>query len=127
MELKDWVALVVAVAVVAGFVMLQRSGLVAAAEARELLRQGAKVFDVRSPQEFAARHLPGVTNLPLDDLPSRIAREVPDKSAPLLLHCQSGARSGSAVRLLRQQGYTRVFNLGSLARAEAILTTTPKQ
>lgn len=127
MELKDWVALLVVVAVVAGFVMLQRSGLVAAAEARELLRQGAKVFDVRSPQEFAARHLPGVINLPLDELPSRIAREAPDRSVPLLLHCQSGARSGSAVRLLRQQGYTRVFNLGSLARAEAILTTAPNQ
>jgi rhodanese-related sulfurtransferase len=121
MEWKVWIPWVAVAAVVAGWFILQRSRLVSPAQARELLRQGAKVLDVRTPQEFAARRLPGVTNLPLDELTTRLAREVPDKNTALLLHCQSGARSGLAARTLKGLGYSRVFNLGSLARAEAIL------
>jgi rhodanese-related sulfurtransferase len=40
----------------------------------------------------------------------------------LLLHCQSGARSGAAKKKLIALGCPNVFNMGSYARAERIVT-----
>ena len=84
------------------------------------LKQGAKVIDVRQPEEFASRHLPSAINLPLDELAERIPQVAPDKSAVLLLHCQGGVRSGMAKRQLERLGYSQVFNLGSYGRAERL-------
>ena len=89
--------------------------------AREFLVQGAKVIDVRTAREFQSRHLPSAVNIPLDDLHERISSEVPDKETVLLLHCGGGVRSGMGRRILRQMGYSRVFNLGSYGRAQRIL------
>ncbi|WP_026436570.1 rhodanese-like domain-containing protein [Acidovorax sp. JHL-9] len=72
------------------------------------------VVDVRSPGEFAAGHVDGAINLPLDRLDTDCAQALPDKSTPLVLCCLSGARSGMAAQWLRQQGYAQVLNGGSV-------------
>jgi phage shock protein E len=90
-------------------------------EVRAYLKQGALVVDVRSRAEFEARHLAGVTNIPLPELKERIASVVTNRSAAILLHCQTGRRSGAAEGQLRQWGYTNVFNLGGYKQAEKIL------
>jgi phage shock protein E len=108
-------------AVVAAFLLLKRLALVAPATAREWLKRGALVIDVRSEGEFQARHVPGALNIPLDRLGDEIARRAPDKEQPLLLHCLSGGRSGMAKSRLKKMGYRNVFNLGSRGRAEKIL------
>ena len=46
---------------------------------------------------------------------------LPDRNQVLLLHCQSGMRSGVAVKKLRSLDYTNTFNLGSLSRARAVV------
>ncbi len=119
----DWITLTLVAAAVVAFVLLQRRRVVSPDQARAFLKAGARVIDVRSREEFAARSLPGATNVPLDELASRIVKVAPDKDAVLLLHCLSGARSERARRELTQQGYARVFNLGSFSRAEQILRT----
>jgi|DewCreStandDraft_1066081.scaffolds.fasta_scaffold00034_100 phage shock protein E len=87
----------------------------------EQLRAGAQVVDVRTPEEFRQGHLPGATNVPLDQL-SRLAPKVfPDKTQPLLLYCRSGRRSEMALQELRSLGYSNVWNLGGLTRAQKIL------
>lgn len=103
------------------FLVLKQLGQLGKARARSLLQQGAKVVDVRSGQEFASGHLPNALNIPLDELQSRIAQQVPNKEQALLLHCVSGVRSGMGTRLLKRMGYTKVFNLGSYGRAERIV------
>ncbi len=104
---------------------LKRAALVAPQTARDYLKQGAKVIDVRNPDEFQSGHLSMAINLPLDEIAQRITREAPDKDTILLLHCLGGFRSGVAQRSLRQMGYTRVFNLGSLGRAQKIFRAQP--
>lgn len=67
------------------------------------------VLDVRTRGEFEAAHVPGARNLPLAELPARIA-EVPRERA-VLVHCKSGYRSMSALSLLARHGYGRVVDV----------------
>ncbi len=71
------------------------------------------IVDVRSPAEYAAGHVDGAINLPLDRLAHELQQTLPDRAAPVLLYCQSGARSGMALQWLRQQGYEQAANGGS--------------
>lgn len=79
----------------------------------ELLKAGAVIVDVRSRGEFASGAKKGSVNIPLDELPRGLGRL--DRNKPIVLCCASGARSAVAERLLRQQGFDRVFNVGSWA------------
>jgi rhodanese-related sulfurtransferase len=65
---------------------------------------GLTVVDVRTPGEYAAGHLPGALNIPLDRLDSALPalRRLPGD--PLLLVCASGARSENACRVLTEHG-----------------------
>lgn len=104
---------------------ITRLGSLSPEQARTLLTCGAVVIDVRTAHEFASGSLPGVINIPLDELRRRMASVVPDPMTPVLLHCKSGGRSGMASKMLRSMGYRQVGNLGSLARAQAILGHRP--
>ena len=72
------------------------------------------VAAVRSPGEFAAGHVAGSIHLPLDTLPDAASRLLPERDAPIVLCCVSGARSDMAAQWLRAQGYTQVTNGGSV-------------
>ncbi len=63
---------------------------------------GALVVDVREPDEFAAGHVSGATNLPLSQLRKR-HRELPP-GRPIAVYCRSGQRSYYATRFLLQHG-----------------------
>ncbi len=118
MNLNLVLAIGVVLAVIIGLKWL---GLVSAKTARMYLKQGALVVDVRTAAEFKAGHLADAVNIPLDELPDSLPRDIPDKNQVLLLHCLSGTRSGIARRILNSLGYQNVFNLGSLARARKIV------
>ena len=89
--------------------------------AREWLKKGALVIDVRSEAEYGEQHLPGTINIPLDRLEAKIGRHATNKETLLLLHCRSGARSGSGTSTLKQMGYRNTLNLGSYGRAASLL------
>jgi molybdopterin/thiamine biosynthesis adenylyltransferase/rhodanese-related sulfurtransferase len=86
---------------------------VGAAEAVRLAADGYRVIDVREPHEWQRGHIPGATLLPLTDVPARAAEVLPDRDAPLLLHCAHGARSARASAYLASLGYRQVANLTS--------------
>lgn len=77
----------------------------------DLRQRGAMFVDVRSAAEFAAANAPGTINIPLPDLGSRLG-DIP-KSAPVVLCCASGTRSGMAKMMLKKNGYTDVHNVGT--------------
>jgi rhodanese-related sulfurtransferase len=77
----------------------------------ELKKSGATLVDVRSAAEFASGSAPGTINIPLQELGGRL-HEIP-KSAPVVLCCASGTRSGMAKMMLKKHGYERVFNIGT--------------
>ena len=70
---------------------------------------GARLLDVRGPGEFAAGHLPGAENVPLDTL--RGALDGWDRTQPLRLYCAVGFRSYLAYRILVQNGFPDVRTL----------------
>ena len=70
-------------------------------------QRGARIIDVREPEEYAGGHLPGAVNLPLANLTL-----TPELSAsPLVLVCASGGRSARAAALLEEAGHPEVANL----------------
>ena len=108
--------------VILGFMLeLQAAPVLPEASARDYLKNGALVIDVRTVEEFQAGHLTNVINIPLNELKEKLPRQVSDKGKVLLLHCQSGVRSGAAVKKLKAMGYANVYNLGSYARAASIV------
>ncbi|MBK7506577.1 MAG: rhodanese-like domain-containing protein [Bacteroidetes bacterium] len=79
---------------------------------KQKIEAGAKIVDVRSPDEFRDGGFPGAVNIPLQDLQRRLG-EIP-KEKPVVLYCASGARSGMGARMLKQAGYADVTNAGGL-------------
>lgn len=75
-----------------------------------LKQQGALLVDVRSAAEFAGGNAPGSVNIPLQELGARF-HEIPS-TAPVVLCCASGTRSGMAKMMLTKKGYKQVFNIG---------------
>jgi len=108
-------------AVAAVVMMIKKATRISAKNALDYLKNGALVFDVRSPGEFSSGHLARAVNIPLEEIETTVPKRVKDKNQVLLLHCASGMRSGVAKRKLDRIGYTRVFNLGSYSRAENLL------
>ncbi len=106
----------IAIALMAAFFVYTRFvGKVAPAAAKALVQGGARLLDVRSPGEFASGHLDGALNIPIDQLGARLA-EVGPKETPVVVYCRSGARSGSAARVLKAAGFARVEDLGPMGR-----------
>src|SRR5277367_1699939 len=82
------------------------------AEVNELVDEGVAIIDVRETEEFAAGHLPGAKHVPKSYLETRIEGVVPDRSAQIVLYCQSGNRSAWAARTLEEDlGYENVSSM----------------
>ena len=79
----------------------------------EMIKTGAKVIDVRSPEEFEDEHYPDAINIPVNLIQVR-AGELGDKNSPLVLYCASGSRSAYAARILSMAGFKKVVNAGGL-------------
>ena len=89
-------------------------------DAREKLKGGALLVDVRTEGEFATGAHPGAVNVPTHRL-GEIAKFAKDKKTPILLYCHSGARAAGACARLRALGYEDVHNVGSFSRCRKIL------
>lgn len=76
------------------------------------IRSGAKLIDVRTPEEFASGHLQGAVNIPYDQISSRLAEVGGDKGQPVVVYCRSGKRSAKAKDTLEGLGYSHVINGG---------------
>ena len=107
--------LVIAGLLAVGFFLLARGGNASGSDARALVEKGARLVDVRTPEEFASGHVPGAINIPVQDLAQRVG-EVGPKDAPVVLYCQSGNRSGRAARMLKEAGFKAVHDLGAMSR-----------
>jgi rhodanese-related sulfurtransferase len=68
-------------------------------------REKAVVVDVCEVEEFAAGHVGGAKNVPLNQLEEKLAATVKNKTLPLILVCQTGARSARAVAIAKKLGY----------------------
>ena len=67
-------------------------------------RQNAVILDVGSAQEFARGHIEQAINLPVETLKDNLNKLNKFKSRPIILSCQSGAKSAKAASVLRAAG-----------------------
>jgi phage shock protein E len=76
----------------------------------ELVKNGAQIVDVRTPEEFANGHVKGSINIPLPSLDRGMVKL--RKDLPVITCCASGMRSASAKSQLQARGFAEVVNGG---------------
>ena len=109
----------VAIAVISGTMLLVltyrrpggRNALNATQATMLINREDALVVDVREPDEYVSGHVPDSRNIPLSRLDERMGELEKFKKAPVILVCQTGARSGDACGKLTKKGFTKLHNL----------------
>jgi len=67
------------------------------------------LLDVREPYEYSLCHLESSMLIPVEELDTRLGELKRDSE--IVVYCHVGIRSASAVRLLRQAGFSNVRNL----------------
>lgn len=114
--LDNW--MLIAVALSAGMMLMLptlqgvgQGGLTPSAAVQLINHEKAVVVDVCEPAEFAAGHVGGAKNIPLGQLEGKLASVVKNKAVPVILVCQSGARSGRAVAIAKKLGFEQAQSL----------------
>ncbi len=81
-------------------------------ELKELMDAGIapKIIDVREIHEFETDHI-DAENIPMGEIPGRLAELEQYKNKDLILCCRSGGRSGNITNYLRSQGFNCARNL----------------
>ena len=87
------------------------------AEPSVVVTEQTVIVDVRTPAEFAEGHLEGAELLDLTGGDFAAALPSLDPDAEYVVYCRSGNRSGQAVAMMEDAGFTDVTNLGSLGEA----------
>jgi len=66
------------------------------------------LFDVRSEGDYAMGRIPGATSMPRGVAEFRIAEEVRDADAEIIVYCATGSRAALVKEALDAQGYRNV-------------------
>lgn len=69
------------------------------------------VIDVRDEPEFVKTHIEDAVNVPLGKIEDKLPALEKYKAQPLIVVCQTGARSVSACKILTKAGFEKVFNM----------------
>ena len=72
------------------------------------------ILDVRTPEEFAEKHIPDALNIPNETIGTEEIPELPDKEQLILVYCRSGNRSKQASEKLVRLGYTNIVEFGGI-------------
>lgn len=77
---------------------------------KALVKQGARIVDVRTKGEYQQGHIKGSQNIPLNNLSTQHSQW--NKEKPIILCCASGMRSSQAKSILTSHGFKEVYNGG---------------
>jgi hydroxyacylglutathione hydrolase len=94
---------------------------ISAQELRDAIdrHEAVQIVDVRSPREWAGGHAPGSINIPVGEIPARVAELRRDVGVATI--CESGYRSMLAASLLAQEGITHLATVsGGMAAFRAL-------
>jgi rhodanese-related sulfurtransferase len=81
----------------------------AALKARLQCAQPPLVLDVREKWELEVARLPGTTDIPMGEIPQRLA-ELP-RDREIVVMCHGGVRSLRVAQFLAQNGFSQLANL----------------
>ena len=81
-------------------------------ETTRLMNSGnALVLDIRATAEFGGGRIPKSKNIPLAEMEKRIDEIAKFKDKPIIVTSGASARAGTAMRLLKQNGFADVYQL----------------
>jgi len=88
-------------------------------QAHENTLSGMKAVyvDVRTPEEYAAGHIPGAVNIEVSRI-REAKKTLPDTGATYYVYCQSGIRSARACAVMQDMGYENVYDMGAITEWE---------
>lgn len=73
-------------------------------KAREAVKNGALIVDVRTPKEFRGKHIKGAINLPIQEI---MKGKIPlPKNKEIVVYCRTGSRSSVSAKVLRELGWS---------------------
>ena len=75
---------------------------------------GYIILDVRTPEEFAEKHIPNAINVPNETIGTDEISQLPDKNQLIMVYCRSGRRSKEAAEKLVKLGYTNIVEFGGI-------------
>ena len=78
---------------------------------QSLTIENAQVVDARTASEYATGKIPNAINIDVleDDFSTKVAQL--DKTKPILVYCKSGVRSAKATAILKELGFTTIYEL----------------
>jgi rhodanese-related sulfurtransferase len=79
---------------------------------KRFLDKNPTLIDVRNPGELIGNNIPSAINIPLDNLFENLPNL--DKNKDYVLFCRSGNRSRIAMDLMKTNGFTSLFDAGSI-------------
>ncbi len=80
-------------------------------------RQNAALLDIRSAEEYADSHIADARSIPAAELAARTEELARLRNRPVIVVCDSGARSLRAMAVLQKAGFEQVFNLAGGLKA----------
>ena len=85
---------------------------ISVSEAKDCFDKGGYLFiDCRTEDEFKMGHVPGAMHIPRGLMEFKIDKQVPDKTANIVLYCKKGGRGCLATCTLCRMGYKNVKNM----------------
>jgi phage shock protein E len=79
---------------------------------KSALRKGAIIIDVRTGTEYDRGHVPDAFNIPVDRIRANATR-LKEANLPIVICCNSGDRSATAVQHLKAKGVKEIYNGGN--------------
>ena len=80
-------------------------------EARERMKDGATLIDVREDWEWDEAHAAGAKHMGRGVIERDIVQTFPEKDTELILYCGGGYRSALAADMLQKMGYSNVWSM----------------
>ncbi len=89
---------------------------ITADEAQVLMQreQDYLILDVRSPEEYAAGHIPHAINIPMEQFGEDPPKELPDRNQMIFVYCVKGVRSMNVANRLAHMGYKNIVEMGGI-------------
>lgn len=78
----------------------------------KLAQKDATIIDVRTPEEYVTGHLAGALNINFNDTDNfSTYLDTLEKNREYLIYCRSGNRSGQALKIMKDKGFTNITDL----------------
>lgn len=70
-----------------------------------------QLVDVRTPNEYKVSHLKGAQNICVTSDNFKEKVKTLDKNKPVYVYCKMGTRSATAAKLLKDLGFTKIYDM----------------